>query len=197
MLKRIFLCLILLTFFSSHTQAKSPYFDRLVKATGYNSIQVLQDRIEYKRQTVKTNERLYKKNKHRDTIEKYSKVIFVYPKQEVLKYYEYGEKKGEFKVSTGNSDYPTPEGRFVVLNKEAIAWSAIANKWMPYFIGFAERGKYGLHALPLDKDKNQIYDDSALGKDAAGGCVRLSEINAKTLYDWVEVQKTKVFVIYK
>jgi hypothetical protein len=114
-----------------------------------------------------------------------------------FKYFEKGIMLGDFLTSTGKPSTPTRLGEFTAFSKYEMAYGgADGQKWgMPYFIGFYTSGNLvnGIHELPfLDGKREGIWD---LGHAVSHGCVRLAmDGTAKEVYDWVEVNKTKVWV---
>jgi ribosomal protein L24E len=48
------------------------------------------------------------------------------------------------------------------------------------------------HGIPIDPSGNPIEPDSLLGTPQSHGCVRMSQVDAKTLWDWSEVGTTVV-----
>ncbi|MDD5289628.1 MAG: L,D-transpeptidase [Patescibacteria group bacterium] len=114
-----------------------------------------------------------------------------------FKYFEKGIMLGDFLTSTGKPSTPTRLGEFTAFSKYIIAYGgADGQKWgMPYFIGFYTSGGLvnGIHELPfLDGVREGIWD---LGHAVSHGCVRLAmDGTAKEVYDWVEINKTKVWV---
>lgn len=117
----------------------------------------------------------------------YAKSIRVDTYAEKLSYYEYGKKVATLIISSGNNDHITPSGRFRITNKSPKMLSQSAGLWMPYWMEFYD-GEYGIHALPVTYSGESVRDDSVLGRSAPGGCVRLSEKDAKTLYDWADTE---------
>jgi hypothetical protein len=114
-----------------------------------------------------------------------------------FRYFEKGIMLGDFITSTGKPSTPTRLGEFTAFSKYKIAYGgADGQKWgMPYFIGFYTSGNLvnGIHELPfLDGVREGIWD---LGRAVSHGCVRLSmDGTAKEVYDWVEINKTKIWV---
>jgi hypothetical protein len=114
-----------------------------------------------------------------------------------FKYFEKGIMLGDFLTSTGKPSTPTRLGEFTAFSKYGMAYGgADGQRWgMPYFIGFYTSGNLvnGIHELPfLDGVREGIWD---LGHAVSHGCVRLSmDGTAKEVYDWVELNKTKVWV---
>jgi lipoprotein-anchoring transpeptidase ErfK/SrfK len=102
-----------------------------------------------------------------------------------------------YPTSTGKNETPTKKGHFTVLSKYDMAYGGKADQaWaMPYFIGFYVAGgtENGIHALPYINGRKE--GPGSLGRTAVShGCVRLSDTNAKIVYDWVEIGTTQVIV---
>jgi hypothetical protein len=59
---------------------------------------------------------------------------------------------------------------------------------MPYWLGIYWSGtlENGIHALPI-LSNGQILWDGFLGQRVSFGCVILSNQDAKTIYEWVDV----------
>ena len=83
---------------------------------------------------------------------------------------------GEYKVSTGVPGYPTPTGRFSVVNKAPHAYSRRYEADMYHWMGLDRRGDVGMHGL-----KGSAYERK-LGRRASHGCIRLSREDARYLY---------------
>ncbi|MCW5772822.1 MAG: L,D-transpeptidase [Rhodospirillaceae bacterium] len=87
-----------------------------------------------------------------------------------------GEKRHEFKVSTGAPGHVTPSGEFRPSSMHKMAISIkYGNTPMPHAIFFTRVG-HAIHATTAV---------SRLGHPASHGCIRLSPEDAKTLYDLV------------
>src|SRR3989338_2713441 len=109
-----------------------------------------------------------------------------------LSYYLGGVRLGEMVISSGRLNWPTPIGTHTIINKSPKAWSKLAGLWMPHWMGF-ERGRFGIHALPVWP--NGIKEgENHLGKPVSHGCIRLSSVNAKKLYEWAPL-KTKLIIL--
>jgi lipoprotein-anchoring transpeptidase ErfK/SrfK len=92
-----------------------------------------------------------------------------------------------YKVSTG-LDYPTPVGKFTVLNKVNLGFSDIYNVWLPWWMGFSYSdtlGAYfGIHEQPyvLTADGKPVIRDKRLGTPSTGGCIALAPGAAEEVY---------------
>jgi hypothetical protein len=66
---------------------------------------------------------------------------------------------------------------------------------LPWTLRFAisDRGNpIDFHGIPIDPGGRPIEPDSLLGTPQSHGCVRMSQLDAKTLWDWSEVGTTVV-----
>jgi len=98
-----------------------------------------------------------------------------------------------YKVSTG-SDYPTPVGKFAILNKTGLGFSTIYNVWLPWWMGFAYSDElnayFGIHEQPyiLTQDgKPVIADARPIGTPSTGGCVALAPGAAREVYAFADI----------
>jgi len=99
-------------------------------------------------------------------------------------------------TSSGKPSTPTRLGEFTAFSKYDMAYGgADGQRWgMPYFIGFYKSGglENGIHELPFLNGRRE--GETSLGRAVSHGCVRLGIGEAKKVYDWVEIDKTKVIV---
>lgn len=93
-----------------------------------------------------------------------------------------------FVVSTGLPGQDTAVGHFQVQNKLPVGYGYTWNITMPYWIGIYWSGSLqnGFHALPIDANGYQMWGE-LLGAPASYGCIILSNEDAATLYEWIEV----------
>jgi hypothetical protein len=122
---------------------------------------------------------------------KLEKKIEIIINRQILKFYLGKYKLGEFAVSTGTKNYPTPLGTFKIEKKNPKAWSKVGRLWMPWWLSF-KGGVYAIHELPVWPSGKKEGADH-LGRPASHGCVRLGIGPAKQLYDWAEIG-TKVVI---
>lgn len=98
-----------------------------------------------------------------------------------LALYENGNQIKEMEVQARGKDgswWETPTGNYKVLSKEVNHFSSIGKVWMPYSVQFY--GNYFIHGRPH-------YDDGTLTPYTySGGCVRLSNEDAKEVFDFVK-----------
>ncbi len=99
----------------------------------------------------------------------------------------------EYKVSTG-IDYPTPVGKFAIINKVGLGFSTIYNVWLPWWMGFSYSDElnayFGIHEQPytLTQDgKPVIADPRPLGTPSTGGCVALAPGAAREVYAFADI----------
>ncbi len=113
-----------------------------------------------------------------------------------FKYFDQGIMLGEFLTSTGKPSTQTRQGTFTAFSKYEMAYGGISGQtWgMPYFIGFYKSGatENGIHELPFLNGLREGNGD--LGHAVSHGCVRLGIGPAKEVFNWVEINKTKVWV---
>jgi len=88
-------------------------------------------------------------------------------------------------VSTGKWSMPTPTGTFSILSKDPRAYSATYDLYMPYWMAFIGT-QYGIHALP-EWPSGYREGEAHLGHPVSHGCIRLSDDDAKAMYDWADI----------
>lgn len=103
--------------------------------------------------------------------------------------YEQDELVRKFVVSTGEPGRDTAIGEFEILNKIPVAYASTWNLDMPYWLGIYWAGplQNGFHALPTVRHTGLTMWDGYLGQRVSYGCIILSNEDAKTLYDWVDI----------
>jgi hypothetical protein len=94
-----------------------------------------------------------------------------------------GKKLGEFSISSGKKESPTPTGKFRVINKAPMIYSKITDCWLPFWVGFLK--DYGFHEIPICEEKRK--GEKEIGKAASLGCIRLKVGEAEKFYQWVEI----------
>ncbi|APF23046.1 L,D-transpeptidase [Clostridium butyricum] len=85
-----------------------------------------------------------------------------------------------FSCSTGISGEETPKGSFVIQEKGDWFFSDKYNQGGKYWSQIV--GDILFHSVPFDKDKATIVDYT-LGEPASHGCIRLSIVDSKWIYD--------------
>ncbi|MCR4329011.1 MAG: L,D-transpeptidase [Candidatus Roizmanbacteria bacterium] len=113
--------------------------------------------------------------------------------QQRMYIWESGSVIATHSVSTGLY-YPTPPGKYAILNKAPNAYSDIYHVWMPYWMAFYLDPKVnaylGIHELPywVDVTGTQIRRPSNfIGSPHTGGCVSLDVGEAQEVYNWAQV----------
>jgi lipoprotein-anchoring transpeptidase ErfK/SrfK len=111
-----------------------------------------------------------------------SKRIKVLLGRQVLLAYDGQTEKFKFDCVTGDSDHPTTPGHFTIFSKHRTYTSIKYKVPMDYAMFFTHDGK-AIHKSnvvgPLSYLKWAGF--SSVGSH---GCVRLTEIDARTLFDW-------------
>lgn len=103
-----------------------------------------------------------------------------------------------YKVSTG-LDYPTPVGKFAVINKVDLGFSDIYKVWLPWWLGFSYSDSlhayFGIHEQPytLTADGKPVIRDNRLGTPTTGGCIALAPGAAEDVY-WFATVGTPVYI---
>lgn len=106
--------------------------------------------------------------------------------------YESGKLRKIYKVSTGLY-YPTPTGKFSILNKARNPFSEIYKVYMPYWMAFGYSNElkayFGIHELPYwIQDGNKIQRPrERIGNPSTGGCVALDIGDAQEMYEWADI----------
>ena len=124
------------------------------------------------------------------------KYIDIDVSEQRFRYYQNGYLIDDVLTSTGKPSTPTRLGEFTAFSKYDMAYGGVdGQSWgMPYFIGFYKSGSLenGIHELPFLNGRRE--GATSLGRAVSHGCVRLGIGVAKEVYDWVEINKTKVIV---
>ncbi len=105
-----------------------------------------------------------------------------------LKFYQNGFELGEYPVSTGTFQMPTPLGAFRIFYKSLVEYSNSYNLYMPHFMQFTKGGA-GIHGLPYWKTARGIIYEGVnhLGLRVSHGCVRLPLDAAEKIYHWASL----------
>jgi lipoprotein-anchoring transpeptidase ErfK/SrfK len=115
------------------------------------------------------------------------KIIRVYLDQQRVEAFDGADKVFAFDAVTGDADHPTDPGTFRVISKDRLHHSRKYDVDMHYALFFTTDGK-ALHQyhgfVPLS-----IVRTARQGSDWFGshGCVRLTEEDAKQLFEWAPV----------
>jgi hypothetical protein len=84
-------------------------------------------------------------------------------------------------VSTGSFGHGTPTGEFKIIKKKNSRPSYRYGGTMTYWNCITDDEKFAIHGL-----KNKSYEAS-LGKPVSHGCIRVSTLTAKEIYDTVPI----------
>jgi hypothetical protein len=124
---------------------------------------------------------------------KANKYIEIDLSQQNMYLWENGENMAVYRISSGLY-YPTPPGKYQILNKAPNAYSEIYHVWMPFWMAFSLDPKVnaylGIHELPYyyDITGTEIRRPrDFIGSPHTGGCVSLDVGEARQVYDWAEV----------
>lgn len=92
-------------------------------------------------------------------------------------------------TSTGEPGKDTAVGSFSVRSKIAMAYASSWNLDMPHWLGIYQSGplENGIHALPIQRATGVKLWEGYLGQRVSYGCIILSDENARTLFDWAEL----------
>jgi len=104
--------------------------------------------------------------------------------------YEDNEVVYKFQTSTGRPGMETPTGDYAIQNKFPVQYSPEYELYMDNWMAITPSGSMGIHSLPywIYKDGSHVYEDADhLGTPISHGCIRVSLVNSKLLYDWAEV----------
>lgn len=127
-------------------------------------------------------------NTHGEIADRYIEVSIAKQKMYL---FDKGVMLKSYPISTGLY-YPTPVGRFKILNKALEGYSDIYNVYMPYWMAFyygwagGQDAYFGIHELPYwyaDGERKQRPREF-LGSPHTGGCVSLDIGAAKEVYDF-------------
>lgn len=118
-----------------------------------------------------------------------SQLILVDISDQRMYVYENDELLWEWVASTGEPGKDTATGRYQVLDKIDVAYASTWNLDMPYWLGIYFSGplENGIHALPINRASGVKLWEGLLGQRVSYGCVILSDENARTLFEWVQV----------
>ncbi len=116
------------------------------------------------------------------------KTIKVNLTHQIVEAYEGGERAFRFECVTGDKDHPTDRGTFKILRKYRTYRSHTYDVQMNYAMFFTHDGKalhqyHGVVPLRIVRTARGSVSDWF----GSHGCVRLTESDAKTLYEWAEI----------
>lgn len=122
---------------------------------------------------------------------KSSKVIKVDLTAQLVDAYDGSERIHRFECVSGDKDHPTDRGRFKIQRKHEIYRSRAYNVQMNYAMFFTADGK-ALHqyhgAVPLSVVRT--FRGKVSEWFGSHGCVRLSETDARALFEWAPLGTT-------
>lgn len=118
------------------------------------------------------------------------KRIVVSISQQRVIVYENGQVKWDWPASTGITSSPTWPGIYQIQSHEVNAYAGNWNLWMPNFMGVYQpipgsEFTNGFHGFPT-RGGGQLLWENSLGTRVTYGCILLSNVNSKLLYDWAE-----------
>ncbi len=129
------------------------------------------------------------------------KSIIVSLSQRRLSLYDGQDVEGTYRVAIGTPSYPTPQGRWRVVNKRYMpTWRNPGSAWaadMPKSIPPGPQNPLGTRALDLDASGIRIHGTSnsaSVGTAASHGCMRMHRSEIEDLYERVPVG-TRVFIV--
>ena len=98
-------------------------------------------------------------------------------------------------LASGRADRPKP-GSYRVFSKSRHTTAGHDGIRMEYMVRFAWGTELaiGFHSIPIDKFGEAMQSEAQLGTFQSGGCVRLRDDQAKTLYAWAGIG-TQVVII--
>ena len=98
-------------------------------------------------------------------------------------------------LASGRADRPKP-GSYSVFSKSRHTTAGHDGIRMEYMVRFAWGTELaiGFHSIPIDKFGEAMQSEAQLGTFQSGGCVRLRDDQAKTLYAWAGIG-TQVVII--
>ncbi|SRR6056297_222084 len=139
-----------------------------------------------------TNLSVQNKEKHSAPVQKWIKLrpfknntedhIRINLPENKISVYKNSKKQASFNILTKGDPQKwggTPAGEYKIQAKHKSAFSAVSSVFMPWAIKFY--GKYYIHGQPY------YYTGLKLSSDFSGGCLRLSDKEAKSLYSMTNV----------
>ena len=132
----------------------------------------------------------------------YPDVILIRTGENKLYHYEDGRLARTFVVATGSAKYPTPKGRFTILQKrrnptwinpDPKGWGAS----LPPKIGPGPGNPLGTRAMNLSAPGIRIHGTSnvaSLGTNASHGCIRMSIADSEALFELVDTGTPVVII---
>ncbi len=113
---------------------------------------------------------------------------------QTLTAHEDGKEVLRFDCVSGDKDHPTDRGIFHIFRKERIYRSRAYNAQMDYAMFFTHDGK-AIHQYhgPIPISVLRLTRNNITDWVGSHGCVRLSEDDAKALFDWTP-SSTRVII---
>lgn len=131
------------------------------------------------------------RNSSKASSSKSSKVIKVDLTAQLVDAYDGSERIHRFECVSGDKDHPTDRGKFKIQRKHEIYRSRAYNVQMNYTMFFTADGK-ALHqyhgAVPLSVVRT--FRGKVSEWFGSHGCVRLSETDARALFEWAPLGTT-------
>ncbi|MFX3630619.1 MAG: L,D-transpeptidase family protein [Ectobacillus sp.] len=122
-----------------------------------------------------------------------SQLLIINTATNTLAFYENGNLIKEFPVATGKSSTPTPQGKFLIVNKiknrpyytRNIPGGApnnpLGDRWLGLNINGTPGNTYAIHGNS---------NESTVGKWITDGCIRMHNADIRWLFDRIQVQTT-------
>jgi len=122
-----------------------------------------------------------------DIFKDYGKVIWINQVKQIGIAYENGKKLYEFPVITGDDEYTTDPGIYVVKVMDEDYYSRKYDTPMPYSIFFDYKRRKAIHAgeVPPPELKKDL---------ATHGCIHVEQPYIERLFDWAEEGNTVVVI---
>jgi lipoprotein-anchoring transpeptidase ErfK/SrfK len=123
----------------------------------------------------------------RDLFQQYDKIIWIDQPRQVGRAYENGEQLWEFPVLTGDDEFTTDPGLYLIRLKVRDYYSRRYNTPMPYSMFFDLRHRKAIHegGVPPLPEKREL---------ATHGCIHVEPPDIEWLYDWAEEGATAVVI---
>jgi lipoprotein-anchoring transpeptidase ErfK/SrfK len=103
--------------------------------------------------------------------------------------YDGEELVWDWLTSTGQPGKDTAIGTYAIQSKVAMAYASSWDLDMPWWMGIYNSGplENGIHGLPTQRANGYKLWEGLLGQPVSYGCVILSDENAETLFNWVQI----------
>ena len=122
-----------------------------------------------------------------DVFKKYEKVIWIDQVKQIGIAYDEGEKLFEFPIISGDDQFTTDPGVYVVKLKDENYYSRKYDTPMPFSLFFDLKERKAIHegAVPPPAQRKEL---------ATHGCIHVTEPYIEWLYDWADVGDTAVVI---